>query len=56
MEEQVQKRMQKLESDITTLRFWREQGLHEIKRLKDENKELRKRLVANDERPRSRKL
>jgi len=34
--------------EITTLRFWREQSLHELKRVKDENKELRERLVAND--------
>jgi len=52
MEEQVQRRMQNLQAqvdaankELTTLRFWREQGLHEIKRLKDENKELRERLV-----------
>jgi len=56
MEEQVQKRMMNLQaqldkakSDITTLRFWREQGLHEIKRLKDEVEGLRERLVANTE-------
>ena len=52
MEEQVQRRMQNLQAqvdaankELTTLRFWREQGLHEIKRLKDENKELREWLV-----------
>ena len=33
---------------ITTLKFWREQGLHEIRRLKDEMKDMRERLVAND--------
>lgn len=41
----LSKEFEWLLSTITTLRFWREQGLHEIKRLKDEVKGLRERLV-----------
>jgi len=37
------------DKELTTLRFWREQGLHEIKRLKDEVKGLRERLVEMQE-------
>jgi len=41
------------DNELTTLRFWREEGLHEIKRLKDEVKELRGRLVELDNRSNS---
>jgi len=38
------------DQEIITLKFWREQGLPEIKRLKDEVKGLRERLMkANEE-------
>jgi len=39
-----------LNREVTTLRFWREEGLHEIRRLKDEIKGLRERLVELENR------
>jgi len=39
------KKLEAANKELVTLRFWREQGLHELKRLKDEMKEIRERLV-----------
>ena len=35
-------------TELTTLRFWREQNLHEIKHGREEIRGLRERLVANE--------
>jgi len=42
------KKLEAANKELVTLRFWREEGLHEIKRLKDEMKEMRERLVDNE--------
>ena len=43
----LSKEFEWLISQVVTLRFWREQNLVELKRVKDENKKLRERLVVH---------